>query len=96
MEAERELEEIYRKANNRGRRIPFSIHTMSDLEKWARRIKIIVSGFGYQPRVLGEMDAVIEISEDYHKRHAGIEDETINQAIRHLLHGIELFLNKDS
>ncbi|MEO2061945.1 MAG: hypothetical protein ABGW97_03095 [Christiangramia sp.] len=68
---------------------------MSKVERRAREIKVmVVDALGRDNQIFSEMDICINISEDYHKRHGGLENDTIREALRHLEFGIELFLHK--
>lgn len=71
------------------------VNTMQKVEDDARTAKLrVVESHKHTKEMLAEFDKAIEISEDYHKRHAGLENENIRQALRHLENGIQQFFDR--
>lgn len=90
-ETKEELIELRRKWYRKGN---FDINTMSDVEKRAQKAKILVAAHGEHHEIIGRFNEAIKISKDYHDRHAGLENETIREALREFEYGVELFLHK--
>lgn len=72
-----------------------SIHTMSRLEKDARIVKLmVIDTLGEDEEIFTRMDAVIALSQDYHKRHLGLEYAIIYEAFEHFDTGVDLLIEK--
>lgn len=92
LDIEKRLKEIISEFYGFGK---FNINTMSLVESRAIEVRSLVIGIsGEEDEVIGEMDSAILISENYHHKKLGLENDIIKEAIIHLEYGIGVFLQK--